>query len=190
MILRGMVRPNLHSHCAFRISTRAGVFFLSLLGFAAHAQPTAPATGGQTQATSSQTAAAGLQTEAHPLDNILLEETDEDDVPTDLFSYVALEYDHGTFTEGKSNNRERIKGEQAFGAKGRWAVGYEIPIIRGFGFNIDGGASSVSGRGLGDIKLSGSAVLGETARFKHAAKVELTFPSALDNVKGAGQPVI
>jgi hypothetical protein len=69
-------------------------------------------------------------------------------------------------------------------------VGYEIPVIKGFGFNVDGGASSPSVRGLGDIQLSGSVVLGEKERFKHAAEVEVTFPSAPDSVKGAGQLVI
>ena len=128
--------------------------------------------------------------ESRPLDDVLLEETDDDDEPADLFSRVSFEYDHGSFSGGKSNNRERIKGEQAFGPKARLALGYEIPIIRGFGFDLDGGASSPSGRGLGDIKLSMSGVLSANERFRQAAKVEVTFPSAPDSIKGAGQLVV
>ncbi len=190
MILRGMARPNLQLQGALWISAHAVVVLLTLLGFEAHAQQTPPARSGQAQTPPPQASAAELQTESTPLDNVLLQDADEDDVPTDLFSFVSLEYDHGSFSEGKSNNRERIEGEQAFGPSHRLAVGYEIPIIKGFGFNLDDGQGSPSGRGLGDIKLTGTYVLGETERFKHAARVEITFPSAPDSVKGSGQLVI
>jgi hypothetical protein len=185
-----MARSNLQGQGALRISIRAVVILIGVCGFEAHAQQTPPTNGDQTQTAPSQAGAAGLQTESHPLDDVLLEETDDDVEPTALFSRVSFEYDHGSFSGGKSNNRERIKGEQVFGAIPRLAFGYEIPIIRGFGFNLAGGASLPSGRGLGDIKLNVSGVLGENAWFKHAAKVEVTFPSAPDSVKGAGQLVI
>jgi hypothetical protein len=190
MILRGMARPNLQLEGTLRISSHAVVILVGLFGFSVQAQQTPPTKGGQAQTSSLQAATAGLQTESPPLDDVLLEETDDDVEPADLFSRVSFEYDHGSFSGGKSNNRERIKGEQAFGPKGRLAFGYEIPIIKGFGFDLDGGASSPSGRGLGDIKLSMSGVLSANERFKQAAKVEVTFPSAPDNIKGAGQLVI
>jgi hypothetical protein len=183
-----MVRPHLQGQGALQISTHAIVVLISLFGFGVQAQQTPSAKNGQTQTTPSQ-AAAAVQTQSHPLDDVLLEETDDDDEPADLFSRVSFEYDHGSFSGGESNNRERIKGEQAFGPKGRLAVGYEIPVIKGFGYDLDGGASSPSGRGVGDIKLSMSGVLSANERFKQAAWVEVTFPSAPDSIKGAGQLV-
>jgi hypothetical protein len=131
-----------------------------------------------------------LQTSSSPLDNILIEETDEDDVPTDVFSSVSFEYDHGSFSGAVRNDRYRIKGEQAFGPNHRLAIGYELPFIDGYGVDLGDGTPEPSGQGLGDVKVSLSGVLGETARFKHAAKVEFTFPSAPNNVVGSGQTVI
>jgi hypothetical protein len=184
-----MARPNLQDQGPLWILIRAVVILIGLCGFEAYAQQTPPAKTDQAQTAPSQ-AATMLQTQPPTLDDVLLQETDADDIPTDLFSFVSIEYDHGSFTGGKSNNRERIKGEQDFGPNHRFGFGYEIPVIKGFGFNVDGGSSLPSGRGVGDIKLNTTAVLGETSRFNHAAKVEITFPSAPDTVKGAGQLVL
>ncbi len=46
------------------------------------------------------------------------------------------------------------------------------------------------GSGLGDIKVTLNAVLGQTAKFKHAATAEFTFPSASDNAVGLGQTIM
>lgn len=150
---------------------------LGLSVLEAQAQQTPPAQGKQ-------------NTQSSPLDNVLIQETDEDNIPTALFSFVSLDYDHGSFTGGKSNNRERIKGEQDFGPNHRLGFGYEIPIIKGFGFNVNGGSSLPSGRGVGDVKLNITAILDESGRFKQAAKFEVTLPSAPDPVKGIGQTAL
>jgi hypothetical protein len=163
---------------------------LTLRGLMAYGQQQ-PSTGETTvPLTPPRTAAPEIHPAAHPQDDVLLQTTDHDVQPADLYSRVSIEYDHGTFSGDKSNNRERIKGQQAFGVAHHLAFGYEIPVIRGFGFDIDGGSSTVSGRGLGDIKLNVSALLGDYAHLKHAVTFEVTFPSAPDTVKGSDQTVL
>src|SRR5271170_1062867 len=183
MILRGMVRPNLQVEGSLRISTHAIVILFGLLGFEAHAQQPPPSA--QTQTTPSRPASAGSQTQSRPLDDVLLEETDEDDVLTDLFSRVSFEYDHASFSGGADNDRFRIKGQQAFGPKYRLGFGYEIPFIDA---PRNGDVQSASG--LSDVKLIVSAMLGDTGKFKNAAAAEFTFPSAANDVVGLGQTII
>ena len=171
-----MVRQNLQGFGNIWLSACTGVIVFCLSGFHARAQ--------QPPAQNTQTTAP-LQTQHHPLNDILLQETDEDEVPTSLFSRVSFEYDRANFSGGANNDRYRIKGQQAFGPKHRLGFGYEIPFVDA---HRTGGVQSESG--LGDIKLIASAVLGDTPRLKNAAAAEFTFPSASNDVSGIGQTII
>jgi len=131
-----------------------------------------------------------METTPSALDDILLEETDEEDVTTSVYSRVAVEYDHASFSGGRRNDRVRIKGAQAFGSDHRVGFGYELPFISGYGIDLGDGTPSPSAQGLGDIKVNVNAVLGMTPRFKHAAKIEFTFPSASEDVIGFGQKIL
>jgi hypothetical protein len=183
MILREMVRPYLQGRGAVWLSAHVGVISLFLLGFEARAQQTPPATGAPSQTRPS--AAPAPQTQFRPLDDFLIQETDEDELPTNLFSRVSFEYDHATFSGGADNDRYRIKGTQAFGPKHRLGFGYEIPFVDA---HRTGDVQSESG--LGDVKLIASAVLGDTGKFKNAVAGEFTFPSASNDVSGLGQMII
>lgn len=185
MILRGMVRPDLQGRGSVWLSAHVGVIVFSLLGFEACAQQTPPVQSAPTQTAPSQSPVAAPQTQHRPLDDYLIQETDEDDVPTDLFSRVSFEYDHASFSGGADNDRYRIKGTQAFGPKHRLGFAYEIPIVDA---HRTGEVQSASG--LGDIKLITTAVLGDTGKFKNAVAAEFTFPSASNDVSGLGQTII
>jgi hypothetical protein len=178
MILRGKVTPIVPDKRGSWVATQIALFIVGLLGMAAQAQQQPGANG-------SQAPAAGSSAQSRPLDDVLIKETDEDDVPTDLFSRVSFEYDRANFSGGADNDRFRIKGQQAFGPKYRLGFGYEIPFIDA---HRTGDVQSASG--LGDIKLIASAILGDTGKFKNAAAAEFTFPSAANNALGFGQTII
>src|SRR5271154_2797826 len=112
----------------------------------AQAQQPPPVSGGQTQPASQQPA-PGAPPQAHggPLYDPLLQDADEENVPTDLFSRISFEYDHLMYCSGADGERLRIEGEQTFG-ENRLGIGYEIP----FYFNIHGGPEPDNGAGLGD----------------------------------------
>jgi hypothetical protein len=120
-----------------------------------------------------------------PLNDRLLQVTDEQDVAPDLFSRVLVQYDHGSFNGAAENDRIRVSGQQSFNAANRLGVGYEIPFI-----DFRGGNGNPSGSGLGDIKLNFRAVLDDTGKFKSAALVEFTFPSASNTLTGFGQNIV
>ncbi len=173
MIWRGMVRPNLQGRGALWLSAHVGVVLLCLLCLEGRAQQSQPP------------AVTAPQTQHRPLDDFLIQETDEDELPTNLFSRVSFEYDHASFSGGADNDRYRIKGTQAFGLKNRLGFGYEIPFVDA---HRTGDVQSASG--LSDIKLIASAVLGDTGKFKNAVAGEFTFPSASNDVSGIGQTII
>jgi hypothetical protein len=186
MILRGKVTPIVPAERASWVTAPVALFLVSVSCLVAQAQQKPPASGAQTPAAAAQPGGvAGLPTQAGPFDDVLIKETDEDDVPTDLFSRVSFEYDHASFNGGADNDRFRIKGQQAFGPKYRLGFGYEIPFIDA---HRNGDVRSASG--LGDVKLIVSAVLGDTGKFKNAVQAEFTLPSAANEVVGFGQTIV
>jgi len=80
----------------------------------AHAQQPPQASGSQSQPPSPKAVPAAT---AHgdPLNDPLLQDADEKDVPTDFFSHVSFEYDHQMLSSGADSERLRIEGEQTFG---------------------------------------------------------------------------
>jgi hypothetical protein len=121
-----------------------------------------------------------------PLDNPILRQADQDQVPNDLFNRITFKYDHTTISSGSQRERLRVAGEQTLSQGDRIALGYEIPFF----IQAHSGPGDQRGRGLGDMKLSFSGVLGKGEKFSNAAKVEFTFPSASDPTVGGGQNIV
>ena len=65
------------------------------------------------------------------------------------------------------------------------AAGIELPFM-----HFNGGAGEPSGNGLGDIKLEFRGMLGKGERFEHAAGLEITVPSATNDLVGEDETVI
>ena len=121
-----------------------------------------------------------------PLNDRLLQATDEDSVTPNLFSRVTFKYDHLYFSSGADGDRVRLSGLQTLGPRNRLAIGYEIPY-----FNIHGGnPGTANGEGLSDIKIDFNYLLGKNKRFSNAVRAEFTFPSASNDVIGLGQNIV
>jgi len=119
------------------------------------------------------------------LDDPLLQATDDEEIPQDLFSRVVFQYDHLMFSNGADGDRFRLSGQQTFGPRQRIGIVYEVPY-----FNIHGGVNAANGDGLGDIKLEANYLLGKTDRFSNAVRAEFTFPSGSNNVVSLGQNIV
>ena len=161
---------------------------LALLSFgstvlSAHAQQTSGSASTQNPAPNGQ--AAAQQQAEKPLDDRLLQATDDGGIPQDLFSRVMFQYDHLMFSSGADGDRVRLSGQQTFGARNRLGIVYEVPY-----FNIHGGVNAANGDGLGDIKLEANYLLGKTDRFSNAVRAEFTFPSGSNRVVSLGQNIV
>ncbi len=181
MILRGKV-AQVRSKSAllrFRYSTVLIMlaFWLGVTGANAQQPPGKPP---------QSPAASGASGEVKPLDNILLREADEDEIPDDLSSRVTLKYDHLSLSGGIENERLRVAGEEVLGPGNRFAIGYEIPFF----IDEHGGPEDVSEQGIGDMKVEFAAVLSQSDRFTNGATAEFTFPSASHEALGDGQNVM
>ncbi len=127
---------------------------------------------------------AGTAPPGDALDEPLLQDADEDQVPSDLFSRLTLKYDHLAYAAGYESDRFRLSGQQALD-RNRFSLGYELPFL-----DLRGGAAPSSGPSLGDIKLSLNAGLGRWDRFTNAATIEATLPSASEPGLGLGQNLL
>jgi hypothetical protein len=174
MILRGKVTPRVQ---AKRVSWVVAQVVLQLYLWPALSVGAQQGTGGAQGATQQQA--------VKPLDDPLLQATDDEEVPQDLFSRVVVQYDHLIFASGADGDRVRLSGQQTFGRRQRVGIVYEVPY-----FNIHGGVNVANGDGLGDIKLEGNYLLGKTDRFSNAVRAEFTFPSGSNNVVSLGQNIL
>jgi len=118
------------------------------------------------------------------LDNILLEQADEEHI-TYMDSHVALKYNHDAFEVGSGLDRIRIHWLQAFGPSKRLAAGIEVPLL-----HLNGGETKPNASGIGDMSVEFRGMLGKGEKFEHAAGIELTMPSASNDLLGTGQTVI
>src|SRR5271157_3189174 len=72
-----------------------------------------------------------------------------------------------------------------FSPSGRMAAGIELPFV-----HFNGGNGEPSGDGLGDIKLEFRGMLGKGEKFEYAAGIEITVPSASNDLVGENETVI
>jgi hypothetical protein len=170
-----MERPSLQGKYCSRIRFPVALILLMLPGLALRAQQSTPANSNH----------AAAHTRATALDDPLLQETDDAEVPTDLFSRVTLQYDHLMFASGGDGDRFRVSGQQTFGARHRLGITYELVPY----FKIHGG-SGANGDGLGDSKPGINFLLGKGKYFSHALRAEFTLPSASNSVVGLGQNIV
>ena len=123
-------------------------------------------------------------TTADPLDNVLLQNEDGQEIPQDLFNRVTFHYQHVLDAGEVETDLIRVDGEQIIGPIDRFAFSYEIP------FFVD---TRVSGepsvRGMGDIKLVLNARLTSRERFDAGAGAEFTLPSGSNGLSG-GQNIV
>ena len=144
----------------------------------AQASPQQP---GSASSLGTQTSVPGPPGHEDALENPLLEQADEDEIVTNVESRIAFTYDHAGFNEGSSGDYLRLEWVEAFGPAKRMAVKFEFPFI-----HFDGGANEPNANGIGDILLEFTGMLGKTEKFEHAAAVEVTAPSASDDLVRLG----
>jgi len=100
-------------------------------------------------------------------------------------SHLALKYNYDSFEGGSSLDRIRVHWLEAFGPSHHFAAGVEVPFLY---FNGEGTEPNASG--IGDLSVEFRARLTKSEKFDQAAGVELTMPSASNNLLGTGDTVI
>src|SRR5271157_1689383 len=145
---------------------------------------------GLTPATSA--GSLGEQTSAHAtpspddaLDNPVLEQADEERNITYMQSHITFKYNHDEYDGGSSGDLVQVDWLQSFASSNRMAAGIELPLVHFNGSNGEPGGS-----GLGDIKLQFRGMLGKWEKFEHAGGIEITVPSASNDLVGENETVI
>ena len=148
------------------------------------AQQVPPQQSPGASATAAQTPAHATPSPDDAFDNPVLEQADEARI-TYMQSRVTFKYNHDEYDGGSSGDLVEVDWLQSFGPSGRMAAGIELPFM-----HFNGGAGEPSGNGLGDIKLEFRGMLGKWEKFEYAAGIEITIPSATNNLVGENEIVI
>jgi len=167
--------------------------FLSLVPHSARAQQPPTSDAQEQQASPQQSASSsGAQTSAHAipspddaLTNPVLEQADEERNITYMQSHLTFKYNHDEYDGGASGDLVQVDWLQSFGPSSRLAAGIELPFM-----HFNGGNGEPSSNGLGDMKLEFRGMLSKGERFEQAAGLEITVPSASNDLVGEGETVI
>jgi len=168
-------------------------FVVSPHGARAQEPPTSNPDPGQASPQQPSSAGSlGEQTSAHAtpspddaLDNPVLEQADEERNITYMQSHITFKYNHDEYDGGSSGDLVQVDWLQSFASSNRMAAGIELPLVHFNGSNGEPGGS-----GLGDIKLQFRGMLGKWEKFEHAAGIEITVPSASNDLVGENETVI
>jgi hypothetical protein len=118
------------------------------------------------------------------LQNPVLDEADERRVITYVESFAAFKYRHDALEGGVDTDGFEFDYQQAFGQNHRFAAGIQLPLTHA------DAPGATSANGLGDITLTFRGEISKDEKFEQAAGLELTVPSATNNVLGDGQTVL